>query len=120
MRVNRASLGPLKELAEGGYGKVYHAEQYRLPGDPSAIAYKEFTKQVAEQARAAEDAVSFRDLLSPADRADLDRCTVWPRALVEERGAVVGLLMPLIAQEFFFRRPISDRTDGGSSANCSG
>ena len=102
MRVNRAALGPLKELAEGAYGKVYRAEQYRLPGDPSAIAFKEFTTQVSEQALAAENAVSFRHLLSPADRADLDRCTVWPRAVVEERGAVVGLLMPLIGPEFFF------------------
>jgi hypothetical protein len=102
MRVNRASLGPLKELAEGGYGKVYHAEQFRLPGDSSPIAYKEFTAQVAEQARAATDAISFRDLLSPGDRADLDRCTVWPRALVEERGVIVGLLMRLISDEFFF------------------
>jgi len=103
MRVNRASLGPLKELAEGGYGKVYHAEQFRLPHDSSAIAFKEFTTQVAEQARASADAVSFRELLSPADRADLDRCTVWPRALVEERGIIVGLLMPLIGQDFFFQ-----------------
>lgn len=102
MRVNRADLGPLKELAEGGYGKVYHAKQYRLPGDSSEIAFKEFTTNVDEQAQAAENAVSFRDLLSPADRADLDRCTVWPRAVVKERGTVVGLLMPLIGQEFFF------------------
>ena len=105
MRVNRAGLGPLTELAEGAYGKVYRAEQYRLPGDASAIAYKEFTKNEAEQGRAAEDAVSFRDLLSPADRSDLDRRTAWPRALVEERGAVVGLLMPFITQDFFFQAP---------------
>ena len=73
MRVDRASLGPLKELAEGGFGKVFHAVQYHLPGDPSAIAYKEFTKEVAEQARAAENAVSFRDSLGSADRDDLDQ-----------------------------------------------
>jgi hypothetical protein len=103
MRVSRASLGPLKELAEGGFGKVYHAERFRLPGDSSAIAFKEFTTQVAEQAQAAADAVSFRDRLRPEDRADLDRCTVWPRALVEEQGVTVGLLMPLIGQEFFFQ-----------------
>jgi hypothetical protein len=103
MRVNRAALDPLTELAEGGFGKVYRCERFRLPGDSSAIAYKEFTIDVREQARAAENAVSFRDLLSPADRADLDRCTVWPRALVEERGNVVGLLMPLIGDEFFFQ-----------------
>ena len=110
MRVNRADLGPLKKIAEGAYGKVYYAEQYRLPGDPSAIAYKEFKEQRTEQARAAEDAVSFRDLLRPADRSDLDRCTVWPRALVEEQGAVVGLLMPLITADFFFQAP--GQTDG--------
>jgi hypothetical protein len=101
MRVNRAALGPLKELAEGAYGQV-HDTGYHLPGDSSAVVFKEFTKQVAEQARAAESAVSFRDRLRPADRADLDRCTVWPRALVEERGAVVGLLMLRIGPEFFF------------------
>jgi hypothetical protein len=103
MQVNYASLGPLKEIAEGGYGKVYRAERFRLPGDSSAIAFKKFTTQVAEQARAAAEAVSFRDRLSPGDRVDLDRCTVWPRALVEERGVIVGLLMPLIGQEFFFQ-----------------
>jgi hypothetical protein len=105
MRVNRAGLGPLTELAEGAFGKVYRAEKYRLPGNPSAIAYKEFTQQKTEQARAAQDAVSFRDLLRPADRSDLDRCTVWPRALVEEQGAVIGLLMPLITADFFFQPP---------------
>jgi hypothetical protein len=102
MRVDRASLGPLKELAEGGFGKVYRASGYHLPGDSSAIAYKEFTIHVPEQARAAENAVSFRDSLGPADRQDLDRCTVWPRAVVEDGGRVVGLLMPLIGPEFFF------------------
>jgi serine/threonine protein kinase len=110
MPVNRAALGPLKELAEGGYGKVYEAKQFRLPGDSSAIAFKEFMTEVAEQARAAANAVSFRDQLSPGDRADLDRCTVWPRALVEERGAIVGLLMPLIGPEFFFQA--TDRATG--------
>lgn len=113
MRVNRAALGPLKELAEGGFGKVHLAKQYHLPGDPSEIAFKEFTSQVAEQAKAAEKAVTFRDLLSPADQADLDRCTVWPRALVEDRGSVVGLLMPLIEQEFFL--DVTDQVTGDTS-----
>jgi hypothetical protein len=102
MHVNRASLGPLEELAEGAFGKVYRTKQFRLPGDPSQIAFKEFTTNVPEQGMSAKDAVLFRDLLTPADRADLDRCTVWPRAVVMERGAVVGLLMPLIDAEFFF------------------
>ena len=101
-QVSRGSLGSLKELAEGGYGKVYHAVNFRLGSDPSPIAFKKFTSHAAVQGRAAEDAVSFRDLLSQADRDDLDRCTVWPRAVVEDRGDIVGLLMPLISKEFFF------------------
>ena len=64
MRVSRDSLGPLKELAEGGFGQVYHAVNFRLGNDPSPIAFKEFTTQAAAQGRASEDAVSFRDLLS--------------------------------------------------------
>jgi hypothetical protein len=114
MRVNRAALGPLNELAEGAYGKVYDAGQYHLPGVSSAVVFKEFTKQVAEQARAAESAVSFRDRLRPADRADLDRCTVWPRALVGDRGAVVGLLMLRIGPEFFFEA--TDQSTGGTTS----
>src|SRR5271170_5825441 len=102
MQVNRAALGPLEELAEGGFGKVYRARLYHLPSDPSPIAFKESTTKVTEQGTAAKNAVLFRELLKPSDRADLDRCTVWPRAVVVERGTVVGLLMPLISDEFFF------------------
>lgn len=102
MRVERADLGSLKLLGEGAYAKVYHAPEFHLSGDPAEIVYKEFTIQVAEQAQAAENAVSFHDLLSPADRADLNRFTVWPRMLVEDQGAVTGLLMHLIPDEFFF------------------
>jgi serine/threonine protein kinase len=103
MRVNRSDLGPLEEISEGGFGRVYRAPQYRLPGDPAtAIAYKEFTTDVDAQARSAEKAVLFRDLMSPADRADLDRCAVWPLALVADGAAVTGLLMPLIPADFFF------------------
>jgi serine/threonine protein kinase len=110
MRVSKADLGPLKELNEGGYGKVYLALNYHLPGDAAtAIAYKEFTTDLADQERSAKNAVTFRDLLNPADKADLDRRTVWPRALVEERGGVVGLLMPLIPAEFFLEITEADR-----------
>ncbi len=113
MRVNRAALGPLDELAEGAFGKVHHAKQYHLPGDTSAIAFKEFTTKVADQGRAAENAVLFRELLKPPDQADLDRCTVWPRAVVVDGGTVIGLLMPLIGQEFFFEA--TDQATGEKS-----
>lgn len=112
MRVKRDDLGQLKELASGGYGKVYDCPQYHLSSDPSPIVFKEFTVEVAQQARAAENAVIFRELLDPADRADLDRCTVWPLALVvDQAGSVVGLLMHRIGQEFFFDSTLTGKKE---------
>jgi hypothetical protein len=111
MRVRKASLGQLKQLSEGGFGKVYRVDEkmYRLPGDPAPLAYKEFTSEVQEQAQAAERAVQFREQMRPRDRADLDEHAVWPRALVEDQaGVIIGLLMPLILPDFFFRGPDPD------------
>jgi hypothetical protein len=104
MPVRKADLGPLTKISEGGFGVVYSVPQYRLPGDPTTpLAYKEFTKDAAEQARTAERSVLFRDLLQPGDQADLDRRAVWPRTLVEDRGSVAGFIMPLIPGDFFFQ-----------------
>jgi len=103
MPVMKADLGPLTKISEGGYGVVYRVPSYRLPSDPTMpLAYKEFTKDVAEQVRTAERSVIFRDLLRPADRLDLDRCTVWPRAMVVDAGAPAGFVMPVIPSDFFF------------------
>ena len=67
MPVRKADLGPLTKISEGGFGVVYRIAQYRMPGDPTTpLAYKEFTKDVVEQAKAAERSVIFRDLLQPA------------------------------------------------------
>lgn len=101
MRVKKTDLGTLKELAEGGFGKVYRVPDYHLPGDPEDLAYKEFTKDEAQQAHASQAAVAFRGGLSVAERAELDLYAAWPRAVVEDSGAVVGLLMPLIPPDFF-------------------
>ena len=98
----REEPGNPKLISEGGFGKVYRLEDYQLPGDPTPLAYKEFTTDVAEQARGAERAVDFRDAMSPGVQA-LDLVAVWPRALVvNQGGTVIGLLMPLIPKDFFF------------------
>lgn len=106
MRVSKTSLGNLEELSEGGFGKVYRVPDYRLPNDPAPLAFKEFTSDVAEQAASAQRAVAFRAALDAAGQAGLDQHSVWPRALVEDPGgSVIGLLMPLIPPDFFFRAP---------------
>ncbi len=111
MPVMKADLGPLTELNGGGYGIVYSVPHYRLPEDATApLAYKEFIRDEAEQARTAERSVIFRDQLRPADRMDLDQWAVWPRALVRDGHSVVGYVMPLISDDFFFE--VTDPTDG--------
>jgi hypothetical protein len=102
MTVPRTALRQLTPLAEGGFGRIYRADGFTLPGDPTPLAYKEFTRQLAAQGRAANASVSFRDGLNGADRAKLDRYTAWPRAIVtDDKGTVCGVLMPLIPEEFF-------------------
>ena len=102
--IQKADLGSLTLLAEGAFGEVYRVPEYRLPGDPMELAYKEFTQEQAVRAKSAAAAVAYRAGLSPAEQADLDSRAVWPRMLVEEpRDTVKGLLMPLIPAEFFCR-----------------
>jgi hypothetical protein len=104
MKVRTGDLGQLSFLAEGGFGRVSRVDGYTLPGDATPLAYKEFTVGRAEQARSAQDAVTFRAGLAPVERTELDRYTAWPRGLVDDAtGSVCGLLMPLIPPEFFCR-----------------
>ena len=116
MPVRKADLGSLTKISEGGYGAVYRVpSSFRLPTAPATpLAYKEFTRDEAVQAEAARRSVLFRDLLPAGDRADLDRCAVWPLTLVEDKGAVSGLLMPLIPPEFFFE--LNDAQSGQKTA----
>ena len=104
-KISKASLGQLTPLAKGGFSQVFRANAFHLPGDPMALAYKEFTAASAEQARSATATVAFRGELSQEDRTDLDRFFAWPKAIVEDsHDAVCGLLMPLIPEEFFGRQ----------------
>jgi hypothetical protein len=109
LTIRKADLGKLVFLAEGGFGQVFRVDGFLLPDDPAPLAYKEFTTARAEQARSATTAVVFRAELSDEDRADLDWCCAWPKALVEDPpGKVCGLLMSLIPAEFFYQRTDPD------------
>lgn len=100
--VSRSVLGRLSLLGEGGFGRVFRIEEFRLPGDTTPFAYKEYTTEIAAQARSASAAVQFRQALSLAEQAEMDLFSVWPRALViDGAGKICGCLMPLIPSEFF-------------------
>lgn len=104
MKIRDADLGSLTPLGEGGFAKVFRAADFHLPGDPAPLAYKKFTSAYAEQARAAKASIALRTSLTPTEQAELDTFTAWPKALVHDAsGAVCGLLMAEIPQDFFCR-----------------
>ena len=108
MRVRKSQLGPMTFIAQGAVGQVFRLDAAKIPGvkQRGPVAYKEIKAELQGSARdqavhSMERAVALRDAMDSADRADLDLFTTWPFAVVEDQGATVGTLMPLIPSEFF-------------------
>lgn len=104
MRVEKRHLGPMTKIAQGGEGIVYRLTAPNIPGLTGPLAYKEALPTVSDPARvlrAMEHAVEIRENMDRTDRDILDEFTTWPLAMVDDNGAAVGLLMPLIPDEFF-------------------
>jgi hypothetical protein len=108
MRVRKSQVmsGTLTPIAKGGVGQVYRLTGASIAGLTGPLAYKEILPEVqgvarAEAVHAMEHTVMLREAMNAADRAELERITTWPLATVEENGATVGTLMPLIPREFF-------------------
>lgn len=97
--IQRTDLGPLEFIAEGGQGRVYRCPRLRLPDFAGALAYKEFKPGQLKSA-GLESIISMRSRLDDSQRRQLDALTTWPVRLVRDGGQVVGLLMPLIPDEF--------------------
>lgn len=105
--VSKSQLGDLDYLNEGGFGQVYKVPDFRLPGDATPLAYKEFTGDEATLAKsrsAARLVVDFRTALTADERAELDQYYMWPRELVEDdpSGKICGLVMQLIPEDFLW------------------
>jgi hypothetical protein len=112
--VRRQDLGNPAKISEGGQGKVFEVKDFRLPGYPHRLAYKEVLPELsptdrADVLRAMNSAVTFRAGLPAADRTDLDRFAAWPLEMVEDGGRLCGMLMPLLHAEFL----ITVRPGGG-------
>lgn len=102
MSVSVDDLGPRTKIADGGFGCVYRVPRFRLFGDQDELAYKEFTTDVADQARAARASIGLWDRLDRDERRTFGELFAWPRALVHDAsGSVCGLLMPLLGPDYF-------------------
>jgi len=107
---NQVSAGALDlhgdSLGDGGQGRIYRVTAIggRPPDQP--LVYKCYKSQwlAAVDAAALRDLVQFPELLDAATRRRLVERTAWPAAAVMADRHAVGLLMPLIPDEF--RRPL--------------
>jgi len=97
--IAKGALGALEYIAEGGQGRIYRCPALRLPDYAGPLAYKEFKPGQLSPA-GLEAIIGVRSRLDDATRHRLDALTTWPIRLVHESGVVIGLLMPLIRDEF--------------------
>ncbi|MBK7722021.1 MAG: hypothetical protein IPI32_07305 [Austwickia sp.] len=97
--IERAALGPMEFIAEGGQGRVFRCTQLRLPDYSGALAFKEY-KPGQVTAAGLEAIIAVRSRLPEPDRVRLDAMTTWPTRLVRDAGKIVGILMPLIRDEY--------------------
>jgi serine/threonine protein kinase len=101
--IERDKLGALTKMGQGGQGVVY-----RAPNVKTKFAASMVFKEYRTQTRAGLDFTALaampalvEESLSYAQAERLVSIAAWPCALVEERGAPVGFVMPAISEKFF-------------------
>ncbi len=104
--VDLAQLGrPGELIGSGGQAKVYQLPGVTLADVPHRLVYKQYRPGHAPP-HGLHAIVARRYRLDLRARARLDRATAWPVRVVEDNGAVSGVLMPLISDDFFQHRTL--------------
>jgi hypothetical protein len=99
-----AQLGDLGSLVgEGGQAKVYEVKRLSLVDAPGPLVVKLYRSGHAPP-RGLRALVAKRNRLDPEAMARLDSFAAWPLRVVEDRGAVCGVVLPLIPSSFFQTR----------------
>jgi serine/threonine protein kinase len=100
---HRAALGNLEYLSDGGQSTIYQLPGYSMPNAPGPFVYKEYHKHLGQiPGHGLASVIAVRESLDTKERQWLDGCTVWPlRVVVDRGGAVTGVIMRLIPDEFF-------------------
>jgi hypothetical protein len=100
-RVQLGKLGAL--LGEGGQAKVFHAPALTLPDAPGAVVFKQY-REGHTPPHGLHRLVARRRDLGKATRDRLDGVAAWPLRVVQDNGAVCGVVLPLIPGSFFQSR----------------
>lgn len=90
------------ELGSGGQARVFELPRLRLPDVSGSLVYKEYRPGLAP-ATSMRKVIALRSRLraEPAKLATLDDATAWPvRQVVDEHGALLGLVLRRIPDEF--------------------
>ena len=101
--IQRAKLGVLTKIGQGGQGVVYAAPNVKTRFAASMV-YKEYKSQALTgidfTALAAMPAL-VEDALSYTEAERLVALAAWPCAIVHVGGAPSGFVMPVIPEQFF-------------------
>ncbi len=99
---DRSALGEMEHLSGGGQSTIYQLPSYSLHNMPGPYVYKEYHKHLGEvSGHGLAGVIAVRESLDAKERQWLDSCAIWPLRVVVERGAVTGVIMRLIPDEFF-------------------
>ncbi|SER23118.1 hypothetical protein SAMN05216188_10965 [Lentzea xinjiangensis] len=97
-------VGPLGgQIGAGGQAKVFLAPAITLDDVAGPLVYKQY-KPGHEPPHGLSAVVARRLRMDVMTRSRLDRLAAWPVRIVEQGGAVSGVLMPLIPSGFFENR----------------
>jgi hypothetical protein len=93
----------MQQIGRGGMGSVYLLSSYNLANAAGPFVYKEYDPKILPDisGQGLASVIAVRERLGPKERQWLDGCTVWPLRIVEERGAVTGIIMRLIPDDYF-------------------
>lgn len=97
------ALGP--QIGAGGQAKVYLAPQITLPDVAEPLVFKRY-RPGREPPHGLHSLVAKRLGMDAETRRRLDLRTAWPVRVVDDGGAVCGVLMPLIPDDYFRQRAL--------------
>jgi hypothetical protein len=116
LAVPRSALGRLVPLGTGGTARIHRTPDFSVP-EAKDLVFKEYRKKILTSAGPAllpglSGLVEFPTRLEDTPRRLWGERIIWPlRVVLDDGGAAVGIIMPLIAASFFekLRLPSGDR-----------